>query len=286
MRAHATQRMMHNAVRGSCDAALKQTSRIGKIIVALNIWQDYISEISIKEIAILRIVLIKFFSLFKTNFSFAVAAEWFPEIRTSSSSSSPSSSSSSSGVASSSAASTLPSAPLHPVLKTNSNASPININSFFAPPSSFEAGELELATLLIGGWRIVATLKTSCNEISFSFIKFKFKFKFDVLSLLSTSLVDDFVLMGGKFQKFSSPKLSEIYIQYVSHSSLSLDDPEFAFQTWTTRTMPTLGLWSRTASLKTTVHCWVETFVQVFVKLIIIFQELSAKLLHFFILVR
>ena len=158
-----------------------------KIIVALNIWQDYISEISIKEIAILRIVLIKFFSLFKTNFSFAVAAEWFPEIRTSSSSSSPSSSLSSSGAASSSGASTLPSAPLHPVLKTNLNASPININSFFAPPSSFEAGELKLATLLIGGWRIVATLKTSCNEISFSFIKFKFKFKFDVLSLLSMS---------------------------------------------------------------------------------------------------
>ena len=257
-----------------------------KIFVALNIWQDYISEISIKEIAILRIVLIKFFSLFKTNFSFAVAAEWFPEIRTSSSSSSPSSSSSSSGAASSSGASTLPSAPLHPVLKTNLNASPININSFFAPPSSFEAGEL--ATLLIGGWRIVATLKTSCNEISFSFIKFKFKFKFDVLSLLSTSLVDDFVLMGGKFQKFSSPKLSEIYIQYVSLSlfSLSLDDPEFVFRTWSTRTMHALGLWSRTASLKTTVHCWVEIFVQFSVKLIIIFQELSAKLLHFFILVR
>ena len=85
--------------------------------------------------------------------------------------------------------------------------------------------------------------------------------------------------MGGKF-KFSSPKLSEIYIQYVSLSlsSLSLDDPEFAFQTWTTRTMPTLGLWSRTASLKTTVHCWVEIFVQFFVKLTIIFQKLFAKL--------
>ena len=88
--------------------------------------------------------------------------------------------------------------------------------------------------------------------------------------------------MGGKFQKFSSPNVFEIYIQYVSLSlsSLSLDDPEleFAFQTWTTRTMPTLGLWSRTASLKTTVHCWVEFFVQFSVKLIIIFQELSAKL--------
>ena len=100
----------------------------------------------------------------------------------------------------------------------------------------------------------------SCNEISFSFIKFKFKF--DVLSLLSTSLVDAFVLMGGKFKKFSSPKLSEIYIQYVflSLSSLSLDDLKFAFRTWSTRTMHTLGLWSRTASLKTTVHCWVEIF--------------------------
>ena len=163
----------------------------------------------------------------------------------------------------------------HCTLRTNLNASPIN--AFFASPSSLEAGEL--ATLLIGGWRIVAaTLKTSCNEISFSFIKFKFKF--DVLSLLSTSLVDAFVLMGGKFQKFSSPKLSEIYIQYVflSLSSLSLDDPEFAFRTWSTRTMHTLGLWSRTASLKTTVHCWVEFFVQFSVKLIIIFQELFAKL--------
>ena len=74
--------------------------------------------------------------------------------------------------------------------------------------------------------------------------------------------------MGGKIQKFSSPNLF----------SLSLDDPEFAFQTWTTRTMPTLGLWSGTASLKTTVQCWVEFFVQFSVKLIIIFQELSAKL--------
>ena len=251
--------------------------------VALNILQDYISEISIKEIAILRIVLIKFFSLFKTHFSFAVAAEWFPEIQTSSSSSSPSSSSSSSGAASSSGASTLPSAPLHPVLRTNLNASPIN--AFFASPSNLEAGEL--ATLLIGGWRIVAaTLKTSCNEISFSFIKFKFKF--DVLSLLSTSLFDAFVLMGVKFQKFSSPKLSEIFIQYVSLSlsSLSLDDPEFAFQILTTRTMHALGLWSRTASLKTTVHCWVEIFVQFFVKLNNNFSETFCKTFHFFILVR
>ena len=169
--------------------------------VALNIWQDYISEISIKEIAILRIVvLIKFTSLFKTNFSFAVAAAWFPEIRTSSfvlvlvvphRRRRPGAASS--GAASSLGASPLPSAPLHPVLKTNLNASPININSFFAPPSSFEAGELELATLLIGGWRIVAaTLKTSCNEISFSFIGFEFKFKFEfvVLSLLFTCSAD------------------------------------------------------------------------------------------------
>ena len=204
--------------------------------VALNIWQDYISEISIKEIAILRIVvLIKFTSSLKTHFSLAVAGAWIPGVRTSSSSSS--SSLSLSGAAPSSGESPLPSAPLHLVL--NLNASPIN--AFFALPSSLKAGEL--ATLLIGGWRIVAaTLKTSCNEISFSFIKFKFKF--DVLSLLSTSLVDAFVLMGGKFQKFSSPKLSEIYIQYVflSLSSLSLDDPEFAFRTWSTRTMHTLGL--------------------------------------------
>ena len=89
-------------------------------------------------------------------------------------------------------------------------ASPIN--AFFALPSNLEVGEL--ATLLIGGWRFVAaTLKTSCYEISLSFIKFKFKF--DVLSLLSSSLVDAFVLMGGKFQKFSSPNVSEIYIQYM-----------------------------------------------------------------------
>ena len=174
--------------------------------VALNIWQDYNSEISIKEIAILRIVLIKFSSLLKTHFSFAVAGAWFPEVRTSSLSSSSSLLSSSSGaasspgVASSLGASPLPSAPLHPVLKTNLNASPININSFFALPSSFEAGEL--ATLLIGGWRIVATLKTSCNEISFSFIKFKFKFKFDVLSLF-WSPVDAFVLMAGNFKNLA-----------------------------------------------------------------------------------
>ena len=58
-----------------------------KIFIALNIWQDYISEISIKEIAILRtMVLIKFTSLFKTHFSLAVAAVWISEIRTSSSS--------------------------------------------------------------------------------------------------------------------------------------------------------------------------------------------------------
>ena len=240
-----------------------------KIFVALNTWQDYISEIWIKEIAILRIVvLIKFTSLLKTHFSLAVAGAWFPEVQTLSSSSSSalasSSSSSSSGAASSSG---LPLVLRHSVLRTNMNVSSININSFFASPSCLEVGEP--AALSIGGWRIVATtLKTYCNKISFSFIKFKFKFKFDVLSLLSTSLVDAFVLMGGKIQKFSSPNLF----------SLSLDDPEFAFQTWTTRTMPTLGLWSRTASLKTTVHCWVEFFVQFSVKLIIIFQELSAEL--------
>ena len=129
------------------------------IFVALNIWQDYISEISIKEIAILRIVLIKFFSLFKTNSSFAVAAEWFPEIRASSSSSSASSSTSSSA----SGAASPPSVP-RPILGTNLNASPIN--AFLASPCL----EAKLAKL-IGGWRIVATtLKTSCNEISFSFI--------------------------------------------------------------------------------------------------------------------
>ena len=166
-----------------------------KIFVALNIWQDYISEISIKEVAILLIVLIKFTSLLKTHFSFAVVAVWIPETRTSSSSSSALSSASP------------PSVP-QPILRTNLNASPID--AFFASPSNLEAGKL--ATLLIGGWRIVAaTLKTSCNEISFSFIKFKFKF--DVLSLLSTSLVDAFVLMGGKFQKFSSPNVPEIYIE-------------------------------------------------------------------------
>ena len=229
-----------------------------KTFVALNIWQDYISEILIKEIAILHIVvLIKFFSLFKTHFSFAVAAVWIPEIGTSSSSSSAS----------------VP----RPILGTNLNASPINV--FFTSPSSLEVGKLALP---IGGWRIVArslNLKTLWNKISFSFIKFKF----DVLSLLFTFSADVFVLMGRKFQ-FSSPNLSEIYIHYVSLSlsSLSLDDPEFAFQTWSTRTMPTLGLWSRTASLKTTVHCWVEFFCTILCEININFSGTFCKTFHFF----
>ena len=128
-----------------------------KIFVALNIWQDLISEISIEEIAILRIVvLIKFSSLLKTHFSFAVAAVWIPEIRMSSSSSSVS------------GASPLPSVPWHPVPRMNLNALPIN--AFFASLSCLEVGEL--AALSIGGWRIVAkTLKTFCKEISFRFIK-------------------------------------------------------------------------------------------------------------------
>ena len=129
--------------------------------VALNIWQDYISEISIKEIAILRIVvLIKFTSLFKTNFSFAVAAVWFPEIRASSSSSSASSSTSSSTLSSASSsalssASGTASPPLvpRPILGTNLNAKPIN--AVFASPSCLEAGKL---AKLIGGWRIIATI--------------------------------------------------------------------------------------------------------------------------------
>ena len=218
-------------------------------------------------------VLIKFFSLLKTLFSLAVAAVWIPEIRASSLLLS--ASSSATGAASP------PSVP-RPILGTNLNASPIN--AFFASPSCLEAGEL---ATLIGGWRIVAaTLKTSCNEISFSFIKFKFKF--DVLSLLFTFSADVFVLMGGKFQKFSLPNLSEIYIQYLSLSlsSLSLEDLEFTFQTWSTRTMPTLGLWSRTASLKTTVHCWVETFVQFFCEINNNFSGTFCKTFHFFILVR
>ena len=53
-----------------------------KVFVALNIWQDYISEVSIEEIAILRAVLIKFTSLLKTHFSLAVAGAWIPEVRT------------------------------------------------------------------------------------------------------------------------------------------------------------------------------------------------------------
>ena len=154
-----------------------------QIFVALNIWQDYILEISIEEIAILRIVvLIKFTSLLKTHFSFAVAAVWIPEIRTSSSSTSVS------------GASPLPSVP-RPILGTNLNASPIN--AFFASPSCLEVGEL--AVLTIGGWRIVAaTLKTSCNKIV-------------SVPLLFTSLVDVFVLMGGKFRKISSRNLTEMY---------------------------------------------------------------------------
>ena len=117
--------------------------------VALNIWQDYISEILIEEIVILRIVvLIKFTSLLKTHFSLAVAGAWF-------------------GL-------------WHPVLRTNMNVSSININSFFALPSCLEGGEL--AALSIGGWMIVAmTLKTFCK---FDVLSLLFTFSDDVFVLM------------------------------------------------------------------------------------------------------
>ena len=117
--------------------------------VALNIWQDFISETSAEGITILHVVLIKFTILLKTHFSFAVAGTWSPEVQASSSlvpqlsspgASPPSSSSSSLPPL------LLPSAPWHPGLRTNSS-----INAFFTSPSCLEVGEL--AVLSIGGWR-------------------------------------------------------------------------------------------------------------------------------------
>ena len=165
--------------------------------IALHNWQDFISETSVEEIKILSIVLIKFTSLLKTHFSFAVEVVWSPAIWASSLSllalpllplSSPGAS------PSSSPSSPPPSAPWHLVLRTNMEAVLPKINAFSASPSC-----LELAAP-IGGWRIIArSLKTFSNKISFSFIK-----QFKELSLLCTLFVDVIVLMGGKFQKFSS----------------------------------------------------------------------------------